>query len=105
MACDRIDGTGLPFTHEFLALMLGVRRPDVTTVLQKLQHCNPPRCNVGLDQIPKAVSTAVQKNRNHTVRRPICSPIKSKVPGCCEIAAIEGCRPVLTQQKSWTDVA
>jgi CRP-like cAMP-binding protein len=37
MAHDRLDGNELPLTHEFLALMLGVRRAGVTTALQKLE--------------------------------------------------------------------
>lgn len=37
MAHDRLDGNELPLTHEFLALMLGVRRAGVTIALQKLE--------------------------------------------------------------------
>ena len=37
MAHDRLDGDELPLTHEFLALMLGVRRAGVTVSLQKLE--------------------------------------------------------------------
>jgi CRP-like cAMP-binding protein len=37
MAHDRLDGNELDLTHEFLALMLGVRRAGVTTALQKLE--------------------------------------------------------------------
>ena len=38
MAHDRLDGDELPLTHEFLALMLGVRRAGVTTALQTLEN-------------------------------------------------------------------
>ena len=38
MAHDRIDGDRLPLTHEFLSLMLGVRRSGVTTALQALER-------------------------------------------------------------------
>jgi CRP-like cAMP-binding protein len=38
MAHDRLDGKELPLTHEFLALMLGVRRAGVTTALQGLEN-------------------------------------------------------------------
>ena len=36
MADDRIDGNELPLTHEFLSMMLGVRRSGVTLALQAL---------------------------------------------------------------------
>ena len=36
MAHDRLSGKRLPLTHEFLALMLGVRRSGVTVALQLL---------------------------------------------------------------------
>ena len=35
MAHDRLDGDRIPLTHEFLAVMLGVRRPGVSIVLQQ----------------------------------------------------------------------
>lgn len=37
MAQDRLDSDTLELTHEFLALMLGVRRAGVTTALQHLE--------------------------------------------------------------------
>jgi hypothetical protein len=37
MARDRLDGDELPLTHEFLSLMLAVRRPGVTEALKKLE--------------------------------------------------------------------
>jgi CRP-like cAMP-binding protein len=37
MAQDRVDGNILPLTHEFLALMLGVRRSGVTVALNLLE--------------------------------------------------------------------
>ncbi len=37
MAHDRLDGNTLPLTHEFLALMLGVRRAGVTEALHALE--------------------------------------------------------------------
>ncbi len=37
MTHDRLPGDELPLTHEFLAIMLGVRRAGVTEVLQALQ--------------------------------------------------------------------
>jgi CRP-like cAMP-binding protein len=38
MGQDRIDGNELSLTHEFLALMLSVRRPGVTLALQELER-------------------------------------------------------------------
>jgi CRP-like cAMP-binding protein len=38
MAHDRIDGDELKLTHEFLAVMLGVRRSGITTALQELER-------------------------------------------------------------------
>jgi len=38
MAQDRIQGDTLPLTHEFLSLMLGVRRPGVTEALKALRQ-------------------------------------------------------------------
>ena len=37
MADDRLDSMSLPLTHEFLALMLGVRRAGVTEALHALE--------------------------------------------------------------------
>lgn len=37
MCHDRIDGDELALTHEFLAIMLAVRRPSVTTALHALE--------------------------------------------------------------------
>jgi CRP-like cAMP-binding protein len=38
MANDRLDGDEIPLTHEFLSLMLGVRRAGVTVALHYLEH-------------------------------------------------------------------
>ena len=37
MADDRLDGAELPLKHEFLAMMLGVRRPGVTEAIHTLE--------------------------------------------------------------------
>jgi CRP-like cAMP-binding protein len=38
MADDRLDGSDLPLTHEFLSMMLGVRRSGVTVAIQELER-------------------------------------------------------------------
>jgi len=38
MARDRVDGEGIALTHEFLATMLGVRRPGVTLALRDFER-------------------------------------------------------------------
>jgi CRP-like cAMP-binding protein len=50
MAHDRTGDKTLPLTHEFLALMLGVRRPGVTEALQSLKR-----------------QTLIETRRNHIV--------------------------------------
>lgn len=37
MCHDRVDGADVPLTHEFIAMMLGVRRPGVTVALHVLE--------------------------------------------------------------------
>lgn len=37
MCHDRLDGDDLPLTHEFLSVMLGVRRSGVTLAIQTLE--------------------------------------------------------------------
>jgi CRP-like cAMP-binding protein len=38
MAADRLDNGELPLTHDFLSMMLGVRRPGVTVAIQELER-------------------------------------------------------------------
>jgi CRP-like cAMP-binding protein len=38
MAHDRVDGDQVELTHEFLAVMLGVRRAGVTQAIQRLEE-------------------------------------------------------------------
>jgi CRP-like cAMP-binding protein len=38
MTADRVSADALPLTHEFLGIMLGVRRSSITEVLQPLQE-------------------------------------------------------------------
>ncbi len=48
MAHDRVDGDELTLTHEFLALMLGVRRPGVTVALNLLEKSGLIRAERGV---------------------------------------------------------
>jgi CRP-like cAMP-binding protein len=47
MCHDRVTGDSLPLTHEFLAVMLGVRRPGVTVGIQVLEGKLLIRANRG----------------------------------------------------------
>ncbi len=47
MTRDRVDSDDMKLTHEFLALMLGVRRPSVSEVLGPLQAAGLVRSNHG----------------------------------------------------------
>lgn len=47
MAHDRIDGDELALTHEFLARMLGVRRPGVSVAVSSLQKSGLIRAQRG----------------------------------------------------------
>lgn len=51
MAHDRLDGGGLPFTHEAIAGMLGVRRPGISvalTLLERAGHIHTDRRSLGI---------------------------------------------------------
>jgi CRP-like cAMP-binding protein len=47
MAHDRIPGDELALTHEFLSLMMAVRRPGVTEALQSLEDAGLIECGRG----------------------------------------------------------
>lgn len=47
MTRDRVDSDDLKLSHEFLAIMLGVRRASVTNVLAPLQETNIVQCHRG----------------------------------------------------------
>jgi CRP-like cAMP-binding protein len=47
MAHDRVDGSKLTLTHEFLAIMLGVRRAGVTVALKALEEGRLTRAEHG----------------------------------------------------------
>jgi CRP-like cAMP-binding protein len=48
MCHDRLDGNELPLIHDFLALMLGVRRPGVTEQLHHLEGMHAIRATRGM---------------------------------------------------------
>ena len=48
MAQDRINADRLTLTHEFLSLMLGVRRPGVTVAIKTLQNAGLVAANRGV---------------------------------------------------------
>jgi CRP-like cAMP-binding protein len=51
MCHDRVDGDDLPLVHEFLALMLGVRRSGVTLALQILEGAGVIHAKRGLIRV------------------------------------------------------
>ena len=51
MCHDRVDGDVVPVTHEFLALMLGIRRAGVTTAVNVLEGAKIVRGNRGRIEI------------------------------------------------------
>jgi CRP-like cAMP-binding protein len=51
MCQDRLGGDNLALTHEFLALMLGVRRPGVTSELQVLEGMHAIKVTRGNVQV------------------------------------------------------
>jgi CRP-like cAMP-binding protein len=54
MAHDRVDGATLLLTHEFLSVMLGVRRPGVTHALNLLER-------IGLIHASRGTITVVDR--------------------------------------------
>jgi CRP-like cAMP-binding protein len=47
MGHDRISGEDLPLTHDFLSIMLGVRRAGITTAMRSLERRGFVRCKRG----------------------------------------------------------
>jgi CRP-like cAMP-binding protein len=48
MCHDRVEGGDIPLTHEFIAMMLGVRRPGVTVALHVLEGMQVIRAKRGV---------------------------------------------------------
>ncbi|WP_293880029.1 Crp/Fnr family transcriptional regulator [Sphingomonas sp.] len=51
MCADRTDGVQIPMTHEFLSLMLSVRRPGVTEAVQAVEATGAIRAHRGMIEI------------------------------------------------------
>lgn len=51
MCHDRLDGDEIPLTHQFLAMMLSVRRSGVTVILQQLEKSGAVRGARGLIRV------------------------------------------------------
>ena len=52
MTHDRVDGDGLPLTHDFLSMILGVRRRGVTVAVQTLEGAACTPCSARLCTCP-----------------------------------------------------
>jgi CRP-like cAMP-binding protein len=68
MAHDRTGDKTLPLTHEFLALMLGVRRPGVTEALQSLRRAK--LIGTGRNQIVVFNRNGIEKMAGHSYGAP-----------------------------------
>ena len=64
MAHDRTGNKTLPLTHEFLSLMLGVRRPGVTEALQSLKRRK--LIETGRNQITVLNRNGIKKMAGHS---------------------------------------
>ena len=67
MAHDRVPGDALYLTHEFLALMMAVRRAGVTESLQKFEDLQLIRC--GRAEITVLTARASRRSRANTTAR------------------------------------
>ena len=68
MASDRLPGDEIPLTHEFLSLMLGVRRAGVTVALHYLE--NRGLINLARKQIVITDRSGLQAAANGTYHSP-----------------------------------
>ena len=68
MAHDRLDGNELPLTHEFIALMLNVRRAGVTVAVQGLSRKRLVKAGRG--RIVVADRAGLEAAANGSVRNP-----------------------------------
>jgi CRP-like cAMP-binding protein len=67
MAHDRVDSDDLPLTHEFLAMMLGVRRPGVTVALHFLESAGLIRSTRGQVRVMDRAGLDEHANRSYGV--------------------------------------
>ena len=68
MANDRLPGDEVPLTHEFLSLMLSVRRAGVTVALNYLE--NRGRINLARKQILITDRAGLKAAANGTYHQP-----------------------------------
>ncbi|EJZ18680.1 Crp/Fnr family transcriptional regulator (plasmid) [Rhizobium sp. Pop5] len=87
MCHDRLNGSDLPLTHEFLALMLGVRRAGVTNelhVIEGLRAIRSSRANVRildrdrLEEIAAGSYGVPEREYERLIGLPIRRPEKSR---------------------------
>jgi CRP-like cAMP-binding protein len=69
---DRVEGNTFPMTQEFLAYMLGMRRPGVTVVAQSFQQAGLIRYTHGRLTILDADGLEARRNVSTIVRQPGC---------------------------------
>ena len=74
MADDRAEERELPSTHEFLSLMLGVRRAGVTVALHYLEHRGVIQMSRG--QIVILDRDGLKASANGTYHEPEALPIE-----------------------------
>ena len=79
MANDRLDGDEIPLTHEFLSLMLGVRRAGVTVALHYLEQRGVIRLSRGQIVILDRDGTQGQRQRHLSRARSTATSRKRKV--------------------------
>ena len=86
MAHDRLDGDELMLTHEFLALMLGVRRPGVTVALHLLEGKGLIRSLRGVVQVQDREGLEEAADGAYGVSRSrIHAPLRSQPKGAVNV--------------------
>ena len=92
MAHDRIDGDQLTLTHEFLARMLGVRRPGVTVALNFLEKS-------GLVQAHPGVISIIDREGLEASAKGVYGGAGGRVSAPVRVTAPGGLGPILDRAK------